>query len=256
MPVNSKMKEHVNFYENLKEAVMRLRHTIVLYDGEPVYVRAITDHKKDGIFRMYLDPLHLVQKSGRSIPDVSHIPSDHESLGPLLDQFMDENPNSGLLRKQMNSPKFNKFRPFPLGMCNIHGQGTSYVERQPVRPRTEQGLVRAALYEIPVTASKMREQRFTLDMFTEAFKDCILGRYPTAKDCITNLQDPDVTNEAAAFDRNFAFVRGPINMIFLAYKDNVVGVLPKGDLSVVKLGRDFTFVKEAVEELNLFSDIQ
>jgi hypothetical protein len=51
---------------------------------------------------------------------------------------MAEHPAAGILRKQMNSPLFNKFRPYPLGMCNTKGQRAYYLERQPNR-KTEQG---------------------------------------------------------------------------------------------------------------------
>jgi hypothetical protein len=49
------MQEHVNFYENIKEARMRLKGTIVLYEGIPYRVLAIADHKGP-VFRIYLNP--------------------------------------------------------------------------------------------------------------------------------------------------------------------------------------------------------
>lgn len=247
--------KHKNFFENLKEAHIRLRHTVVLYDGEPVYVLAITDHKKDGVFRVYCRPIEEAEKRMPGFPPIHDYNPAHEEIGPWLDNWMTNNPGHTLLRKQMSSPKFDRFRPFPLGMCNIHGKGTSYVARQPVRPRTEQGLVKAALHETPITAARTGIRAFSLNMFTQAFKDCILGRYPSAKDCIDNLRDPEVTNEAAAFAREFALVRGPIDMIFLAYKEDIVGALPKGDFSEVRLGKEFKHTKEAIEELQLFTTI-
>ena len=59
---------HPNFYENLKEAQMRLLRTVVTYDNEPYYVGAITNHMKDGIFRVYLLPLATAAEHRKYIP--------------------------------------------------------------------------------------------------------------------------------------------------------------------------------------------
>jgi hypothetical protein len=85
------------------------------------------------------------------------------------------------------------------------------------------------------------------------FKDCILGNYPTPKDTLEGLKNPKFINESVAFNREFALVRGPIDLIFLAYREDIVGVLPNADFSRLKLGKEFIHTKEVIEELNLFS---
>lgn len=242
---------YTNFYESIKEASIRLRGTIVVYDGLPYYVVTMADHMKDGIFRIYLMPTELVQKINH--PDVSQYPVDHPALGEYVDKWMVDNPKACIIRKQMNSPLFNKFRPYPLGMVNA-GTETYYVERQPNR-KTEQGLLPSMLCETKVSAGKESRRGGTLSPYTEDFKDCVIGNYPSASECLTALNDPKIEDESAAFDRKFAFVRGPIGMIFLAYKEDVIGVMPYNDLSTIRLGRHSGHTREVVESLSLFNTI-
>ena len=49
--------KYPNFYENLSEANKRLHGTVVLYDGHPYYILAISNHFTDGIMRVYMEPL-------------------------------------------------------------------------------------------------------------------------------------------------------------------------------------------------------
>jgi hypothetical protein len=250
-------KELPNVYENVKEAMLRLKRTVVCYDGEPYVVVAITNHKADGIFRIYLDPLAKTsEQMSHGRPEPEQFPPEHSGLGAYMDEWMAVHPQAGILRKQMNSPLFNRFRPYPLGMCNTKGGGTYYIERQPNR-RTEQGLLSAMLQETPINVSptSIPRGRMSVDIYGAAFKDCVMGKYPSAQECLVNLLDPEVVNEAAAFHREFALVRGPLSMLFLAYKHDIVGVLPKNDFSMVRLGRDHHHCKEVIENLGVFSAI-
>jgi hypothetical protein len=249
------VKEHANFYENLKESHIRLRNTVVMYDGEPYFIFAITTHK-DGIFRVYMYPIG--EANSQVIRDclviTQNYPADYPSLGEMLDQAIAG--KEGVLRKHINSPSFGRFRPFPLGMCNIKGKGTYYVERQPNR-HTPQGLTTSMLYDVEITAASSLSQspRARIDLISNDFRNCILGKYPTPHECLAGLLNPDISNEAAGFHRQFAFVRGPIQMIFLAYKEDVVGVLPKSDLSILRIGREYRHTREVIQELGLFDEI-
>lgn len=249
--------QHTNFYETLAEAHMRLRQTVILYDGEPYVVLAITNHA-DGIFRIYLLP------TGEAYDKFPHHTSPHSqfdpaysALGQQMDAFMEANPKSGLIRKMMNSPKFNKFRPFPLGMVN-EGLRTYYCERGPARPSTCQGLNGNMIEETSLTLTKplpgSRGGR-NVGLYGKALRACIMNDYPSAQTCLKELADPQVDNEMAAFHREFAFIKGPINIMFLVYRGDVIGVLPNNDLSSVRLGRDFQHCREVVQKLGLFSTI-
>jgi hypothetical protein len=258
------MATHPNFFENLQEAQLRLHRTIVLYDGSPYVVFHILEHK-DGILRLYLYPPDSPIVNGNiSPPNVDaylYNDGDRSKINAFLDQWMLDNPKAGMIRKQMNSPLFNKFRPFPLGMVNTEKGMVYYVERQPTR-KTEQGLTTASVDEhrVSLTASPPAPypgsgSRGNVSIYSKAFCDTIEGKYPTAMECLTNLLDDEVLNNAAAFDRQFALIRGPIGMIFLGYKTDVIGVLPFNNFENLKLGRKFRYLAEVVAKLGLFEDV-
>lgn len=249
------MANHPNTFETVKEAMMRLRRTVVCYDGEPYVVLAITNHMSNGIFRIYLDPIGKDPNKMRQRPEPEGFPPEHPGLGPYMDTWIAEHPDSGIIRKEMNSPKFNKFRPYPLGMCNIKGSGTYYIERQPNR-KTEQGLISSMLFETLISVAPQQAKRVgSVDIYGPAFRSCVLGDHPSAEECLANLSDPEILNDAAAFHREFALVRGPIGMLFLAYKHDIVGVLPNNGFDCIRLGREFTHTKEVVEKLGIFQTI-
>src|SRR3546814_9937744 len=56
----------------------------------------------------------------------------------------------------------------------------------------------------------------------------------TAKECVHELTDPNCINTGAAFHREFAFIKGPVDTLFLAYKEDLIGVIPNGDLSAIR----------------------
>ena len=266
------MASYNNFFETVNEAYMRLRGTFVLYDGEPYTVLCITNHKDDGIWRIYLDPLGYgkdqLAYNMANPPPCGNCTSDYPGLGAEMDKWLDKmqtpeqggtGPGTKVIRKMMNSPKFNKFRPYPLGMCNFDGR-VYYLERQPTR-KSEQGLTHGMISSQDVnllpTNDKQRLGRSGMvDLYGPSFLACIKGDHPSAQECLDNLQDPEIANDAAAFHRQFALVRGPLGMIFLAYKADIIGVLPNKDLSVLRVGRDFRHTREVVEILGTFGTVE
>jgi hypothetical protein len=245
------MATHPNFYENLGEALSRLKSTVVTYEGEPYLIWTITDHKGDGKFRVYMSPVEAVQNM--HVPVLNSIPHGHSGLGPALDEWMQANPAARIVRKMMNSPGFNRFRPFPLGMFN-DGKTACYLERIPSRPKMEQGLQSSMIMVNPVSCFDSNRAH-VINLYSESFKDCVLGRYPSPKEILEKLSSGKFTNISVAFDREFALVRGPVGTLFLAYRENVIGFMPKGDFSRVQLPHKFLHFKEVVEELNLFYTI-
>lgn len=250
------MVAHVNFYENLKEANMRLRGTIVLYDGYPYYVHCITNHMTDGIFRVYCEPIGGPNGMSYNAPidpvPSNVVPFDHPECGKAMDVWIEKYPQFGILRKHMNSPAFNKFRPFPLGMINMQGR-TYYIERQPTR-HTQQGFVinMASIYALGLHPEKCGTSGFRTD--TEFFRDMIVGNYPTKAEVLEKLNDESVANDVIAFDRQCAITRGPVGSRFFIYKNEVVGFLPNGDFSCLKLDKKFAFLKEAIDNLFIFAN--
>lgn len=245
-----------NFYENLEEASKRLSGTYVLYDGRPYRILTITNHKTDGIFRAYLLPLG--DKEIDYIPDYDMFSEGSPDQAKYLDEWMEKNSEAGVLRKHLNSPLFNRFRPYPLGMCNYKGYAL-YLERQPMRPRMEQGLVPSGIVESPLSLLKTGNGRLSsgtqVKLNSDAFRDCVLGVHPSAQECVERLNDSRCGNDAVAFDRYFALVRGPVDMTFLAYKGDVIGLLPDNNLSSVRLSKKFSYAKEVVQELGVFQNV-
>ncbi len=265
--VLEKTVKHTNFYENLAEAQMRLLNTIVVYDHEkdapgglePYFVLAICNHRKDGVFRIYLD--RLTNKPGTRYPDIlSQVPRDHPSVGTEIDKWMEQGSNADILiRKKMDSKYFHNFRPFPLGMCNLGGEDGRciYIERTPVRHR-EQGLTASMLNESVVSlghGAGLTSKRGNVHLKSAAFRACVRGEYPSPEEVLKELKNPKNGNEAVGFHRMFAVVKGPMDLLFVGYKDKIIGLLPNGDFSEIRLGRDYAHTREAVEELKLFDRI-
>lgn len=258
------MAKYENFYETVKEAEMRLLNTVVCYEGEPYYVIAITNHKGDGKYRIYLDKLGFNPK-GLAIQRIPGIPyeyydgtNENVSRGNKMDAWLENNPNSGIIRKFMSSRGFDNYRPFPLGMCNLQGK-TYFLERQPQRI-TQQGLVnqmvKSTCVDLASQSTGRGSQRGVPNLMGMEMYMTITGQYPDPEECIKNLRDPKIANTSVGFHRNFAVVRGPINTLFLAYKDEIIGFLPNLDFSVVCLGLDFKHTREVVDALKLFKDIR
>lgn len=263
--------KYKNFYENAKEANLRLRNTVIWYDGPgeqgPYFVMLVTDH--DGSdFKIYM------KRVGQKYYNIPGIVPPNEQFGHIvdgagqhMDKFMKDHPQFGMIRKDLSSPHFRNFRPFPLGMMNLvtkdkNGKGidceTLYLERQPNR-LTQQGLISSMIHISTVNAAISRPPslgNYRFDMWSEYFYDCIMGCYPSIETCLSKLRDPNCANEAAAFHRNFALVRGPIGMIFLAYKSDVVGILDNKNLSAVTVDNEFKYTKEAISDLHVFNNIK
>lgn len=253
------MASYPNFYETVKEANMRLRNTVVMYEGEPYFVYAITDHKRDGIFRIYMEALPTDNTTTLYANSLNNPIRDYltgysagsSELGKALDKFMDSTEDHRLVRKYMTAGGFNKFRPFPLGFVNTP-KTSVFSERTPTR-KSEQGLTATMLIlkDASLSPRGVDSRNF---MTTARFRDMLLNKYPTASEVLAELKSGEV--EARAFHRNFCFSLGPCNIPFFVYKNDLVGFLPDGDLSCLQLEETQIFLKEAIQELNIFSEVR
>jgi hypothetical protein len=254
------MKNYPNFYEHFEEACARLNRTVVLYDNLPYFILAITNHI-DAIFRVYLEPIGIPDRAA-VFKDFYHLTGsytpDHPDMGPKLDALLEATPECGILRKHINSPYFNRFYPFPLGMCNV-GTQVYYIERQPIRPLMHQGLIKQACWETLVTTGSRQDnptrsaERF--ELMSPSFKDCVLGDHFPPEVALNHLRDPFVANDALAIHREFALVRGPLDIVFLAYRTDIIGLLSNHDFSLLRLGNEYGYCKEVVEELHIFKEV-
>lgn len=250
--------EYKNFFESEKEAAIRLYGTVVLYGSEPVEIISLHDHLGDGTIYAYIRPVGLTKAelTARPEPTGMHQYSPgSKQQGVYLDKWISDNPTGQISRAPLSAPEFNRFRPFELGM-HWNDEHVYYVERQPNR-RTEQGLTSSMLLSRKLDLTNGPQSApVSLSLHTPEMKRCIKGEHPTAQRCIEALTGGKYANQAAAFHRHFAFIRGPVDTLFLAYKNDCIGVLPHGDLSGVKLAKDFNYTREIVDELHLFNDIR
>lgn len=254
--------EYKNYYENLREAQMRLNNTVVTYDGEPVYILSITNHKKDGIFRVYSLPIATWWDNKgnflKRLPDTGNFTPDDPGLGTYLDKWMEDNPKEDLTRKHINSPAFNKFRPFPLGMWH-RGNKTYFLARQPQR-HTQQGLTRGHVRQTEISLRSAEDKfdgSYGGNLGGPALRDTILGHYPTLRTCLEGLKDPDKMGveprDSVAFHRDFALLKGPLDLIFLAHKTDIVGLVENTD---AVLAANYKYLREITENTNCFNRVR
>lgn len=243
-------KKYPNFYESIKEARMRIEGTIVLYDEIPFYILRVFEHS-DGIFRVYMEELSQDMSINGNNPPPVNVHPDNSICVDETEKWMKKWPNK-IVRKMMNSPKFNMFRPFSLGYCHV-GDKLIYLQRQPLR-RTEQGLSSSMIIEYLVNFSgaDLPKPSRTLHFPSQPIREAIIGKYPTLQECVSNLMDPQVTNKGAAFHRDFAILRGPIETLFLIYQESVVGFIENHESLSVKLSKKYVHLREKLQELGQF----
>lgn len=253
------MANYPNFFENHEEAHRRLYNTVVTYDGEPYYVNFIAPHS-DGIFRVYLSKIcnEAVSTAGPDWGTVAGVSA--AAAIKYLDEFMAKS-KYPMIRKMMNSPKFNRFRPFPLGMLNTHNDsetgGVFYLERTPER-RTTQGLSTNSIivHRVNLGRGSRKQVLMPVRMFSDDFRDCIMASHPSFQEVVENLRDPEVVNEGAAFARDFAVVRGPLDLLFLCHKTKTVGLIEGDKTFRLRLDKTCKHLTEAAQELGVFYSVQ
>lgn len=262
------MAKHKNFYETINEMSMRITNTLVLYKGVPHYVLAVANHKSDGIFRVYLDPMPSSKTSfkffeyqEREVPYLNY--DGFCETGVNMDKYLDSHKSSRIVRKMANSPHFENFRPFPLGFVNSRelGKEAVFTERAPTR-HTQQGLTQTMisfcllpnLVSPGSTSQSFSSSNLSASLTSinnPTLHDTIVGGYPSASEALASTKK----NKACAFHRLFAFCSGPAGSVFLSYKGEIAGMLVSEDLQQVKLSKSYNFLKESVEELNTFQSV-
>lgn len=214
-------------YETLEEAEMRLNGTVVLYDGEPVYVNRIAtaapgDPKQD-IFRVYARPLPLDKKE--------------EGKG---EEF----------RKFISSKKFD-LSTFKMGFMNRNGK-IYYCSRAPKR-QYKQGISTNTLVCDPVDKNDFEyhqkgSPRLTHLIYEQCFADMVRGIYPSFEEAMKLLLEEE-TN-AVAFCREYALSKDKDldGLIYLYHKTNKVGFILNEQVNLAKKMR---CLKETLVELGL-----
>jgi hypothetical protein len=252
-------------YETLDDARMRLQNTIVLYDGEPVYITEIGQMKagdpKEDIYRVYAAPLPYEGEKGGLHFNKARV----ELAAAHWDAFIErqvgrpvhpkpapkappepapEDPKE-LLRKFISSKKFD-MAPFPMGFVNTES-GVFYCQRRP-RRQQRQGLSHETFLGQPV-GRNFEPLAFHEILNSPEFVDCVKGKYPTYNDSKLALEIAK-DSVSVAFDRHFALVKDEhiSELLYIYHKKEKVGFVMEGK---VKLANNGQCLRESLKELNV-----
>lgn len=192
MPLDNNGNGNEFVFENVEQANFRLANSLIEYENKLYWVNEIRDGFADGIPRIYM-------------------------WNP-----MDENRKT--VRKQLNSPRFNRFRPFQMGFLNYFEDGAKncmFTSRQTAR-RNRQGLTKDTF-----AAHTVDGQQKNLDLRIcsgrESFAEMVNGIYPSFDEAVDAL----TPNSAVAFDRNYAVRMDPTGLVTLYRKKERIGLIRK-----------------------------
>lgn len=226
-------------YEREEDARMRLRHTVVLYKGEPVYVLEVKQgESKDDIIRVLFKELPFSgigdegafggRNRGRIV-----IPADPDEERKIE--------KDDLQRKYISSKHFD-IAPFRMGYVNSPTLGAFYSMRMPNRVQ-KQGLCGENFRGV---TNQGKVVSFASFLACKETRDMVAGKYPSFEDAWRCLDKVS----SVAFSRDFCLVKDEIipELIYLYYKGEKVGLAGK---TCVNLGGKFNCLKESLEEMKL-----
>ena len=185
------------FWTDYQQAQERLEGSVLLYEGQPVYVRNVRENE-DGIPRA----------------DVS----------PCTDT---KNPS----QKRLDSPKFNRFRVLPeIGWVNGDTVPTVFLERRTQRCRTH-GLCDSnvtvfenyAGNEYDIVSS--RDRSFRNIWPTPEFTDSVLDVFPSLEEILINIKEKSII----AYSRKCAVLRDSLGLRWLYRNRTRIGLFTGTD---------------------------
>lgn len=211
-------------YETVEEANMRLTGSVVLYDGDPVYVTNVTgvDNVDEGggkdIFRVYATPLPFnIEKD---------IAGGKE------------------IRKYISSKKFN-LSAFKLGYCNLGYGKAVFLSRVAMR-QNRQGLTGDTLRIRSISDNNPTDVGFKELVASKGFVSCIKGIYPNYKEFDYEEKAEGLTS--MALSRNIALQKDEegLGLIYAYHRGVKCGYVKDGGRLFIS--NKFKFLKEEFEE--------
>lgn len=204
-------------YENAEEVNFRLKDTVVLYDGKPVYIVRVNmpeDEDRKEIARVFFYDLPLVNRG-----------ANKET------------------RKYLSSKKFD-LAPFKMGYMNYNGSAV-FVSRSPIR-QNRQGLSQAVTTFTDCKGRRYEDINFNTMCHSQGFVDMVNGVYPNFKDAGELLGDKETSSIAVS--RTFAFVIDhDLEALLLMHKGVRCGIALKDD-KALKIPPKFHFLREEMED--------
>lgn len=204
-------------YESLEEAQRRLLNTVVMYDGEPVYVTDVRNIDADD------------RREGAANNDIVRV--EFKRL-PVARQSVTE-------RKYISSRKFD-FSPFKMGMLE-YNEGLYFLSRTTGRQQ-QQGLSQGNLSVLPINDCHGGVHLNNL-VGEKSFYDCIKGSYKSFEEALESK-----SIHGSAFSRSFALHNDrDLGLSFLFHKNNRCGWVK--DKCIV-LGPAFKYLSNELESCN------
>lgn len=215
------------FWTDTTQARERLQGSIVVYDGKPVYVAEIVDHDSE--------PKALIVQCNDA--------------------------GGARNRKQLNSPKFKKFRELPkLGFVNMENKpGLCIVKRRVVSTRIH-GLFDSNTYVDWVFIDEdkgiffNRGSPFGQTVWSDpGFTNAHIGNFPTMESIIRNLKP----GTGCAFNNQYAVLRDRAGYRYLYRLDQRAGIIVDADTLLLtektrflreELQNDPTFTLNTIRE--------
>jgi len=211
-----------NFYDNRDEAEIRLRNSIVEYEGRPVWVDAVTDGYDDNLCRIHIAELPLV-----TTPDGRRLVTQ---------------------RKIINSPGFKSFRPIRTGWFNPYAWCSanrfplhaSYLSRHGAR-RRRQGLNEENAFRTNVNPDRIPILHRMGDIIKDAgFAEAMRGDFPSLDEALERL----TPNSSMAIALDWCVHRDEQGFTWLYYLTDEVGMFFRGSLYVFE---NFAYLRETIQ---------
>lgn len=213
-------------YENVDDARMRLRNSVVLYKNDPVLITDVIRGEGDEILRVKFNAL-----------PVQGLPVRNNPFGEVRRK---EQPKDDAEERKYISSKHFDIAPFELGYVNA--TRPFYCTRLPNRIQ-KQGLCAENFKGCFNNGGGASWALFLASPETTAM---IKGDYPTFEQAAANVHK----KKEIAFSRYFCLVQDEVipDLLFLYYKGSKIGFLQKKE---VTLGKNYECLKESLEELNV-----
>lgn len=203
-------------YESVEEVKFRLEKSVVLYDGEPVYIKDVgipndEEMRNKDVARVYFVPLPYTE-------------------------------NARSTRKFLSSRKFD-LEPFKMGYCNV-GSEAVFVRRVPIRQQ-KQGLCPGNIQITNLKGNPSENYNFDKLIRSQGFVDMAHKKYPRFAE-VGDLLEGKVSS--VALSGSFAVnIDQDLGALELYHRGVRCGLAFIGD-KAIKIPDKFKFLKEEAEE--------
>jgi len=233
-------------YENVEDASMRLRNTVVLYKGDPVLITDVrpADKADDGILRVLIERLPIEKPAmGKVVIGMRNLrnPPGFLAEGAAGLAAPNDLPKEQA-RKYISSKHFD-IAPFKMGYVN-DPDCPFFCTRLPNRIQ-KQGLCADNFKAVSNFGAPVQYGYF---LRSSGVPDMVHGRYPTTVEALRMLEK----QLAVAVSRDFCLQRDDVlpEFIYLFYQGKKIGMYTDNR---VRLGQKFNCLKESLEELKLYA---